>query len=99
MEHHSNDLPHRARGPVLRARVDAQGALDLGHVDELLRKNDVKLLCVTAGSNVTGIMPPLGALARMAHEHGALILVDAAQALARIALDVKPFGHPEHLDF
>ncbi len=99
MEHHSNELPHRARGPVLRARVDAKGALDLNHTEELLRKNDVKLLCVTAGSNVTGIMPPLHTLARMAHDHGALILVDAAQALARIPLDVKPFGDPEHLDF
>lgn len=99
MEHHSNELPHRARGNVLRARVDDHGALDVGHVEELLRKNEVKLLCVTAGSNVTGIMPPLGELARLAHEHGALILVDAAQALARIPLDVKPFGHPEHIDF
>src|SRR6185436_535186 len=99
MEHHSNELPHRARGPVLRARVTDTGELDLDHVDELLRKNDVKLLCVSAGSNVTGIMPPLGALARMAHDHGALILVDAAQALSRIPLDVKPFGDPEHIDF
>lgn len=99
MEHHSNELPHRARGPVLRARVDAKGELDLQHLEDLLKKNDVKLLCVTAGSNVTGYMPPLGKLARMAHEHGALILVDAAQALARIKLDVKPFGDPEHIDF
>ncbi|MBK7861164.1 MAG: aminotransferase class V-fold PLP-dependent enzyme [Archangiaceae bacterium] len=99
MEHHSNELPHRARGPVLRARVNGVGELDLNHVEELLRKNDVKLFCVTAGSNVTGIMPPLGQLARLAHDHGALILVDAAQALARIKLDVKPFGHPEHIDF
>ncbi|MGE0871369.1 MAG: aminotransferase class V-fold PLP-dependent enzyme [Kofleriaceae bacterium] len=99
MEHHSNDLPHRARGSLLRARVNADGELDLDHVEELLRKNDVKLVCVTAGSNVTGIMPPLDQIARMAHDHGALILVDAAQALARIPLDVKPVGHPEHLDF
>ncbi len=99
MEHHSNDLPHRARGSLLRARVDEHGALDLDHVEELLRKNEIKLLCVTAGSNVTGIMPPLGQLARMAHDHGALILVDAAQALARIPLDVRPIGHPEHIDF
>ena len=99
MEHHSNELPHRRRGSVLRARVNDQGELDLNHLEELLRTNDVKLVAVTAGSNVTGLMPDLARIARMAHEKGALILVDAAQALARMPIDVKDFDHPEHLDF
>lgn len=99
MEHHSNELTHRRRGSVLRARVDANGELDLNHLAELLRKNEVKLVSVTAGSNVTGIMPNIHAVARMAHEAGALILVDAAQALARTPIDVKDFEDPEHLDF
>ena len=38
-------------------------------------------------------------IARMAHENGALIMVDAAQALARHRIDVKPFEDPEHIDF
>ncbi len=99
MEHHSNELPHRSRGSVLRARVNDQGELDLNHVEELLRNNEVKLVAVTAGSNVTGFMPDIAKIARMAHEQGALILVDAAQALARMPIDVKPFDHPEHIDF
>jgi cysteine desulfurase / selenocysteine lyase len=99
MEHHSNELTHRRRGPVLRCRVDDRGDLDLGHLDELLRKNDVKLVAVTAGSNITGVMPDIHRIARMAHEAGALIMVDAAQALARNRIDVKPFEDPEHLDF
>ncbi len=99
LEHHSNELTHRRRGPVLRARVDARGELDLNHLAELLRKNDVKLVAVTAGSNISGYIPPIHTIARMAHDAGALILVDAAQALARLPIDVKPFGDPEHLDF
>lgn len=99
MEHHSNELTHRSRGSVLRARVNDHGELDLNHLEELLRSNEVKLVAVTAGSNVTGFMPDLGRIARMAHEKGALILVDAAQALARMPIDVKDFDHPEHLDF
>lgn len=99
MEHHSNDLPHRKRGTVLRARVNDKGELDVGHVADLLRKNDVKLVCVTAGSNVTGLMPDVHAIARMAHEAGALILVDAAQALARTPIRVRDFDDPEHIDF
>ena len=99
MEHHSNELPHRRRGGVLRCRVGDDGLLDLGHLEELLRKNDVKLVAVTAGSNITGAIPDIHRIARMAHENGALILVDAAQALARLRIDVRPVDDPEHLDF
>ncbi|HLM48490.1 MAG TPA: aminotransferase class V-fold PLP-dependent enzyme, partial [Myxococcaceae bacterium] len=99
MEHHSNELPHRRRGPTLRARVTDDGELDLEHLEELLRKNDVKLVAVTAGSNVTGVMPDVRRIARMAHENGALILVDAAQALARMPIDVKDPDDVEHIDF
>ncbi len=99
MEHHSNELPHRRRGSVLRCRITDTGELDLDHLDELLRKNEVKLVAVTAGSNITGLMPDLHRIARMAHENGALVLVDAAQALARVKIDVKGFDDPEHLDF
>ncbi|MBX5482640.1 MAG: aminotransferase class V-fold PLP-dependent enzyme [Myxococcaceae bacterium] len=99
MEHHSNELTHRRHGPVLRCRVTDDGELDLDHLEDLLRKHEVKLVAVTMGSNVTGIMPDLGRIARMAHENGALVLADAAQALARTPIDVKPFDDPEHIDF
>jgi cysteine desulfurase/selenocysteine lyase len=99
LEHHSNELTHRGRGSVLRARVRDDGHLDLDHLESLLRKNEVKLVAVTGGSNVTGLMPDVSAIARLAHENGALILVDAAQLLAHAAIDVKPFDHPEHIDF
>lgn len=99
LEHHSNDLPHRKRGPVLRARITADGRLDMDHLEQLLRHNQVKLVAVTGASNVTGWMPDIHAIARLAHEHGALILVDAAQLLAHHKIDVRPPGDPEHLDF
>lgn len=99
LEHHSNDLPHRKRGPVLRARITDDGRLDMDHLAQLLRQNEVKLVAVTGASNVTGWMPDVHAIARLAHEHGALILVDAAQLLAHRRIDVRPAGDPEHLDF
>lgn len=99
LEHHSNELPHRARGTVLRARVTEDGRLDMDHLGDLLRRNEVKLVAVSAGSNVTGFMPDIHEVARMAHDAGALILVDAAQALARTPIDVRPFDDPAHLDF
>lgn len=99
LEHHSNDLPHRKRGPVLRARITGDGRLDMDHLEQLLRQNQVKLVAVTGASNVTGWMPDIHAIARLAHEHGALILVDAAQLLAHQRIDVRPAGDPGHLDF
>lgn len=99
LEHHSNDLPWRKRGPILRARVHADGSLDMDHLHGLLRANQVKLVAVTGASNVTGWMPDVHAIARLAHEHGALISLDCAQLLAHRAIDVKGPDDAEHLDF
>lgn len=98
-EHHSNDLPHRRRGKVLRAPVDDRGMLLLDEVERILQRSKVKLLAVTGASNVTGVMPPIHKLARLAHDAGARILVDAAQLYAHAPIDVKSPGHAEHLDF
>lgn len=99
MEHHSNDLPHRQRGEVKHVRVRDDGTLDLDHLDLLLAAHRVKLVAVTGASNVTGIMPPIHAIAARAHAHGARILVDAAQLLAHHPIDVRPNGDPGHIDF
>lgn len=99
MEHHSNELPHRRRGDVARVRMGDDGLLDLGHLEEILRRERVKLVAVTGAANVTGLMPDIGAIARMAHAHGALVLVDAAQLLAHHPIDVGGFFDPEHIDF
>ncbi len=101
IEHHSNDLPHRRRGGpggVVYADVDDQGRLLMDEVESQLAGHDVKLVAVTGASNVTGYTPHLGKLARLAHDHGARILVDAAQLYAHKPIDVKPGDHPEHID-
>ncbi len=99
LEHHSNILPHRRRGEVIFADLDDNGKLLLDDIEEKLQKNDVKLVAVSAASNVTGYVPPIEKIARMAHDSGAKILVDAAQRIAHLKLELKPIGHPEHLDF
>jgi cysteine desulfurase/selenocysteine lyase len=98
-EHHSNDLPHRAAGTLLHAAIDEQGRPDLEDMEAKLQENDVKLLAITGCSNVTGYFPPIYDIARMAHENGAKILVDAAQLYAHQAIDVRPVDHAEHIDF
>jgi selenocysteine lyase/cysteine desulfurase len=99
MEHHSNDLVHRKYGRVIHACLTPEGALDLDDVEKKFAEHTIKLFAVTGASNVTGYMPPIHKLAKLAHEHGARILVDAAQLFAHYPIDVYPLDHPEHIDY
>lgn len=99
LEHHSNDLPFRKRGDVVRARITAEGRLDLDHVEELFRTERIKLLAVTGAANVTGWISPVRQLARLAHRYGALISVDAAQLVAHVPIDVRANDPEESIDF
>lgn len=84
MEHHANDLPWRERCRTVYADVDENGRLCLSHISQLLKKFDgkIKLVCVTAASNVTGYVNDVHQIARLAHSYGAQIVVDGAQIVA-----------------
>ncbi|MHA2028763.1 MAG: aminotransferase class V-fold PLP-dependent enzyme [Candidatus Kariarchaeaceae archaeon] len=99
IEHHSNDLTHRSRGSTGHIGILEDGTLDLDDYENKLDNGGIKLVAVSAGSNVTGYMPPIHKMARMAHDRDAKILIDAAQRLAHQNLDIKHIDHPEHLDF
>jgi selenocysteine lyase/cysteine desulfurase len=103
MEHHSNLLPWRKLGcQVKYANVNpADGSLDLEDMRRKIRSAGEKLCLVTctAGSNVTGEMPPVRRIARMAHEHGALMALDATQMVPHRRLDMGAPDDPERIDF
>lgn len=101
LEHHSNDLPWRARARVIHIDVDPLGRLDEAHFDHLLQAyaGRIKLVAVTGGSNVTGHMPDVHSLAAKAHKAGAQILVDCAQLAPHRGIDVGTLGDPTHLDY
>ena len=99
LEHHSNDLPHRHRNEVVRVGLDAEMRLDMNELERILREDDIKLVAVSGAANTTGWMPPIHEIARLAHEHGALICVDAAQLMAHAPIDVRDPDDPGHIDF
>ena len=101
LEHHSNDLPWRARAQVVHVRATPEGRLDEEDFDRQLARyaGRVALVAVAGASNVTGFLQPIHRLARKAHAVGARILVDAAQLVPHRRVDMKPDGDPEHLDF
>ena len=92
MEHHSNIVPWQLiaqrTGAVLRAiPIDSQGRLVLDDIDTLLQ--GVKMLAITHQSNVLGTINPIAELTRKAHAVGALILVDGAQSVPHMPVDVQ----------
>jgi cysteine desulfurase / selenocysteine lyase len=96
MEHHANLVPWQQlcerTGATLRwLTVTPEGRLDTDHLDELITER-TKLVAVTHQSNVTGTIPPIAEIARVAHEQGALVLVDAAQSVPHQPVDVAALG-------
>ena len=106
MEHHANDLPHRKHvGEVVHVPLEKDPDGEAGRVDmDALRAaidehaDRLNYVAVTAASNVTGIVNPVHEVARMAHEAGALCVVDAAQSAAHVPLSVQGHGAGEVLD-
>src|SRR5258708_7285637 len=101
LEHHSNDLPWRARARVEHIGVDAVGRLDAAHFDRLLQTHArrIKLGAVTGGANVTGYMCDIHSLAAKAPPAGAPSLVDCAQLAAHRGIDIGTLDDPTHLDY
>ena len=103
-EHHSNLVPWQLAAQASGAELvywpitpetgsSAGSRLDLQKLDELLMDSvkhhpNFRLLAVTAVSNVLGTVNPIEKIVEMAHERGIPVLVDAAQAVARMPIDV-----------
>ena len=93
MEHHSNLVPWQLAAQssgveLIFCPITPEGRLDLEVLEELLT-DSVKLLAVTAVSNVLGTANPIAKIVEKVHERDVPVLVDAAQAVARMPIDVS----------
>jgi cysteine desulfurase family protein len=68
------------------------GALDLADLARALRAGRTRLVAMVHASNVTGTILPAREAARLAHDHGALFLLDAAQTAGALPIDVRDLG-------
>ena len=92
LEHHSNFVPWqyiaKRTGATFRMiRLTDSGELDLDGLDEL--EGDVKVVATNLVSNALGTVNPVERLTAWAHEQGAVMVVDAAQAAPHRAIDVQ----------
>jgi cysteine desulfurase/selenocysteine lyase len=94
LEHHSNFVPwqymaRRTGASFQLLPVDDAGELRL---DELDRFENVKVVAVNAVSNSLGTINDIPRIAAWAHDHGALVVCDGAQAAPHVKLDVQALG-------
>ncbi len=97
MEHHANIVPWqvlcRERGAQLRyLEVDERGELSLDQLDRELAKGDVKLVAFTHISNVLGTIVPVAEMTARIRAAGATSLVDGAQAVPHMPVDLSTLG-------
>jgi cysteine desulfurase/selenocysteine lyase len=97
MEHHSNVVPWQLLCEETGARLayvelDGEGRLDLDGLDALLGSGSVKLIALAHVSNVLGTINPVAEVSRRAHEAGAKVLVDGAQGVPQLPVDVGETG-------
>jgi cysteine desulfurase/selenocysteine lyase len=93
MEHHANIVPwqflrERLGIKLVIAPVDETGGLDLAAFERCFTPR-TKLAAVTHIANVTGHVVPVAEVVRIAHAHGAKVLLDGCQAVPRLKVDVR----------
>ena len=93
LEHHSNIVPwqilcNEVGAEIAYVRVLDDGQLDLDSLDALLARAP-KLVCVAHVSNVLGTINPVAEITRRAHEAGAVVVIDGAQAVPQLPVDLR----------
>jgi cysteine desulfurase / selenocysteine lyase len=96
MEHHSNIVPWQLLSERTGAKLrwfglTDDGHLDLSNIDNLITER-TKVVSLTWVSNMLGTVNPVAQIARRAHEVGALVIIDAAQAAPQLPVDVVASG-------
>jgi cysteine desulfurase/selenocysteine lyase len=97
MEHHANIVPwqvlcHERHASLRYLEVDERGELSLEQLDAELERGDVKLVAFTHVSNVLGTIVPVAEITSRARAAGAISLVDGAQAVPHMGVDVEMLG-------
>jgi cysteine desulfurase / selenocysteine lyase len=97
LEHHSNFVPWqyvagRTGAELAMLRITDSGELDLDGLDAIARQGNVKVVANNLVSNALGTINPVERLSSWAHEQGAIMVVDAAQAAPHHPVDVQALG-------
>lgn len=93
MEHHSNIVPWQLQESIMDVKLQVIPITDAGELqlDELEKKisSRTKLISVTHISNVLGTINPIGEIIEIAHRHNVPVLIDAAQSVQHVPINVR----------
>lgn len=94
LEHHSNIVPWQILCEEIGTQleyvgIDEHGFLDLEHMIQLISSKKVKLVSLSHMSNVLGTIVPIEGIIKVAHEHGIPVIVDGAQSVPHMPVNVK----------
>lgn len=96
IEHTSNNLPWKYNTEAKTVYVGAfdDGSIDYDDLEKKVAENaqNLKLIAITGASNLTGYIPDIERVAKLAHQHGALLFVDAAQLAPHRPIDMGKQG-------
>jgi cysteine desulfurase / selenocysteine lyase len=93
MDHHSNFVPwqllaEEQEADLAAVRVTDEGTLDIDHLHQLLSRNP-RLVALPHVSNSLGTINPVAEIVRLAHAAGAVVMLDAAQSVPHMPVDVQ----------
>jgi cysteine desulfurase/selenocysteine lyase len=96
MEHHSNFVPWQELAKEREAKLvfleqTADGLIDLEAVKRQIN-NRTRIVSITQMSNVLGVITPIREICEIAHKHGAIVIVDAAQGVPHLPTSVRDLG-------
>ncbi|MER3407608.1 MAG: cysteine desulfurase [Nitrososphaera sp.] len=94
IEHHSNIVPWQILAQEKGAKLEYVGVDDAGYLkmaefEKYLASKKVKLVSMSQMSNVLGTITPIEKMIKMSHEHGIPVLVDGAQSVPHMPVDVQ----------
>ena len=94
MEHHATSRAVRLMAERCGVRFELipyreDEPLDLGFVEDRLKRGGVRLVTMTMAANVTGDLMPYEAVSKMTHEHGVMLMLDAAQTVGAVGFSVE----------
>lgn len=94
LEHASSILPlykvcEKTGAEFKLIKLNEDGSFNLDNYSKMFEEGNVKFVCLTYVSNVLGLVNPVKEIVKIAHDNNALVLIDAAQAVPHIKVDVK----------
>lgn len=96
IEHTSNNLPWKYNSDATTVYVNAfnDGSLDYEDLEKKVAENsnNLKLIAITGASNLTGYVPDIERISKLAHKHNALLFIDAAQLAPHRPIDMTKQG-------